>query len=116
MPGRDKVPDMEGRRAAALIGVAHSDGDLEVSRSLLEQKRDHIRLETESVSIGMPAKDIVAQMHRAAIVVVDGITAEQIDQESIEFRYGDPDKTFSRKLFMERNNNVSLSHHFEDLN
>src|SRR6266404_8585522 len=55
-------------------------------------------------------------MHGTAIVVVNGVTAKQIDQKSVEFRHSDPGSTFSRNLFMERNNDVSLSHHFKYLN
>ena len=60
VPGRDNIPDVEGRCAATFIGMADSDGDLEISGSLLQQTCEHVRLEAESVSIGMPAKDIVA--------------------------------------------------------
>src|SRR6266550_1228557 len=55
-------------------------------------------------------------MHGTAIVVVNGVTAKQIDQKSVEFRHSDPGSAFSRKLFMERDNDVSLSHHFKYLN
>lgn len=60
VPGRDNIPNVEGRCAATFIGMADSDGDLEISGSLLQQTCDRVRLEAESVSIGMPAKDIVA--------------------------------------------------------
>ena len=55
-------------------------------------------------------------MQGTAIVVVNGVTAKQIDQKSVEFRHSDPGSTFSRKLCMERNNDVSLSHHSKYLN
>jgi len=60
VPGRDNIPEVEGRCAATFSGMADSDGDLEINGSLLQQTCDHVRLEAESVSVGMPAKDIVA--------------------------------------------------------
>ena len=41
-------------------------------------------------------------MHGTATVIVNGVTAKQIDQKSVEFRHSDPGGTFSGKLFMER--------------
>ena len=41
-------------------------------------------------------------MHGTTTVVVNGVTAKQIDQKSVEFRHSDPGSTFSPKPFMER--------------
>ena len=67
---------MEGRRAGALVSMSDSDRDLDVSGALLEQTCDHVCLETETIGIRMPAKDIVAQVHGATVVVIDGIAAQ----------------------------------------
>jgi hypothetical protein len=73
--GGNKIPDMEGRCATAFVGMPYADGDLDVSRTLLKQERNHIRLETESIGIGMPAEDVIAQMHCTPVVVIYGIAA-----------------------------------------
>ena len=67
---------MKGRCAWALISVSDSDRDLDVSRALLEQTCDHVRLETKSIGIGMPAEHVIPQVYRTAVVVVDGIAAQ----------------------------------------
>ena len=104
---------MEGRCAWALISMSDSDRDLHVSGALLEQTCDHVRLETETIGIGMPTKDIVAQVHGTAVVVIDGITAQQVHQEGVKLGYRDAAKTFSSKVLMEGNNDISLSYHLE---
>src|SRR5215204_3397793 len=61
----------------------------------------------------MPAKDIVAKVHGTAVVVMDGITAQQVHQEGVKLGYREAAKAFSIKLLMEGNNDISLSHHLE---
>ena len=95
MSRRDDIPNMERRCAWALISVSDSDRDLDVSRALLEQTRDHVRLETKSVGIGMPAQNVIPQVYRTAVVVIDGIAAQQINQESVKLGDGNAAKAFS---------------------
>jgi hypothetical protein len=55
-------------------------------------------------------------MYRAAVVVIDGIAAQQINQERVKLGDGNAMTALSHELLVEGNYDISLTHHLEYFN
>lgn len=63
----------------------HNHGNLVKSKSKIDQHAKDLGLKTKPAGIRVPTHDVMAQMYGQAIIIVDTITGDQIDESRVSF-------------------------------